>query len=190
MLNNGQSIGNPTRGYKLNFSPGISDVVHEFCGNHNISGAECPLCLKPSIRLLSLDARDSRLNVDFARFASIPLLYCWTCRVPYGEFVYKVLSDGGVQIISVPTKDPRMDEFGPAGPYDGYTGQFPLSRVSLEPLSDAEQEQLVAMQMPGAETDYDAYFGHQIGGFPFYSQSAESVMSELQKRNAADCVHL
>jgi hypothetical protein len=134
---NSRSNGNPEWGYKLNFSPAGSEVLHEFCGEHNISGAVCPNCDKPLLRPLSLDAKDPVLNFDEARHPIVHLLYCWTCSIPYGEFSYRIGEDGSVKILQVPPRKPDS-EFGPEGPYDGYTGVFRNCHVALQPLSETD----------------------------------------------------
>jgi hypothetical protein len=163
---NEQSKGNPEWGYKLNFSPAISDILHDFCGKDEIAGAVCPNCDKPLLRLLSLYSEDPLLNFDRNRHPSVHLLYCWTCSIPYGEFSYEINRDGSVKILKVPPRQPGT-ELGPGGPYDGYTGLFPVRRVALQPLSEAQQQELRARQTEDAPDDIDAYFGHQVGGYPF-----------------------
>ncbi len=170
---NVQSKGNPEWGYKLNFSPTPSELLHDFCGRHDINGAVCPNCNKPLLRLLSLSARDRALNFDDARHPVVHLLYCWTCSIPYGEFSYQINRDGSVEILEVPPRQPKA-EFGPEGPYDGYTGLFPHRDVSLQPLSDTQQKELEARQREGAQDNFDAYFGHQVGGYPFIYNPCKS----------------
>jgi hypothetical protein len=127
--NNAQSKGTPEVGHWLNFSPNTTDILHDFCGPHDIAGALCPNCNKPLMRLLSLYAKDERLGFDPVRQAVVHLLYCWTCSVPFGEFSYKVGSDGSVEVLQVPPRQPEM-EFGQEGPYESlrrlYTS-FPAS---------------------------------------------------------------
>jgi len=162
---NAQSKGNPEWGHKLNFSPAKTDVLHDFCGAHHIDGADCLNCSKPLLRLLSLHAADPALNFDRSHHPTVHLLYCWTCSIPYGEFSYQINADGSIKLLEVPPRQPAS-EFGPDGPYDGYTGQFPLCQVSLQPLSESEQRQLLARQAEGAEDDIDVYHNHQVGGYP------------------------
>jgi hypothetical protein len=158
--------GIPEWGYKLDFSPATSQVLHEFCGQHEIPGAVCPNCNKPLLRLLSLHSKDPLLDFDCKRHPSVHLLYCWTCSIPYGDFSYEINSDGSVKLLEIPRRQPES-EFGPEGPYDGYTGVFPAHHVALKPLSDAEQQRLKARQGEDAPDDIDTYFGHQVGGYPF-----------------------
>jgi len=156
---NGQSIGNPEWGYKLNFSPTDGLVYHDFCGPHNIAGAACPHCEKPLLRLLTLNSLDTKLNLDPARHPMVHLLYCWTCSIPFDEFTYRINSDGGIKILQTPPRKGPDIEFGPQGPYDGYTGVFKGFKVSLEPLPENIHEELLAGE--------GAFNGHQIGGHPF-----------------------
>jgi len=162
---NAQSKGNPEWGYKLDFSPSPSAVLHAFCGEHTIHGANCPNCNKPLLRLLSLNAADRVLNLDAARHPRVHLLYCWTCSIPYGEFSYRIGRDGSVTVLSVPPRKPDS-EFGPEGPYDGYTGIFRRAEVALEPLSENEQQILEARHPADGEEPEEPYFGHQVGGYP------------------------
>ena len=155
---NEQSKGDPERGYKLNFSPSSSEHQHDFCGENNIRGAICPNCNKPLLRLLSLNGSDPVLHFDPNRYPAVHLLYCWTCSIPYGEFSYQIEPDGGVKLIAVPPRQPES-EFGPEGPYDGFTGLF-------QPLSDTAQEQLEGRHAENAPDDCDVYFGHQVGSYP------------------------
>lgn len=162
---NGQSKGNPEWGYKLNFSPSASGHQHDFCGPHDIRGAICSNCNKPLLRLLSLSASDPVLNFDPTSYPVVHLLYCWTCSIPYGEFSYQIDRDGGVKLVEIPPRQPES-EFGPEGPYDGFTGLFPAHRVALEPLTDTEQEALETRQAEDGYDNSDLYFGHQVGGYP------------------------
>lgn len=163
-----QPPGDPDWGYRLNFDPPPSAIVHEFCGENRIVGAKCPHCEKPLLRILSLNAEDAVLNVDPEKTPMVHLLYCWTCGIPYGEFSYKNNFDGSVTLVKVP---PQYDDaFGLDGPYDGYTGEFALRQVSLEPLDQENQEEYRTLwETPGADAvdmglDISS---HQIGGYPF-----------------------
>jgi hypothetical protein len=171
MEGDSQSRGNPEWGYLLDFSPAAADVLHDFCGSHAITGAECPHCHKPLLRLLSLDAKDTRLNLDAARHPLVHLLYCWTCSIPFGEFSYKIKSDGSVELLQAPPRQGPKVEHGEAGPYDGYTGVFPHQRVALRPISDDAQRRLTEFQTDQSvydESEDDLFEPrHQIGGFPF-----------------------
>jgi hypothetical protein len=62
----GTLLANPEQGFWLNFQPGKSEPVHEFCGPNEIESARCPNCAKPLLRILSLSAADSRLNLALA----------------------------------------------------------------------------------------------------------------------------
>jgi hypothetical protein len=151
-----QPNGIPKRGYLLDFLPTPDQVQHEFCGIHNIEGGTCPNCKKPLLRLLSLSARDPVLSIDPAKTPVVHLVYCWTCSIPYGQFSYKVNPDESIDLIQVPERDEY--EFGSAGPYDGYTGIYPLRKVRLVPA-----EELAAMRDENEREDP----AHQIGGDPF-----------------------
>ena len=165
---NSQPDGNPKHGYVLNFSPEGDAVKHEFCGTHQIRGAVCPNCNKPLLRILSLNANDNVLDLNAAKTPVVPLLYCWTCSIPYGEFSYKISPDGSIEIAQIPERQPDS-EFGPEGPYDGYTGNYPLRRISLEPMADDDDAKLdQARKEEEDDSDSDLFEPrHQIGGSPF-----------------------
>jgi hypothetical protein len=165
---NSQPDGDPKHAYILNFSPMAGAVQHDFCGSHDIRGATCPNCNKPLLRILSLHARDHVLNLDQTKTLVVPLLYCWTCSIPYGEFSYEVNVDGTIEIVQIPERQPDS-EFGLEGPYDGYTGAYPLQTVALEPMSDVDDAKLATARQDGEYDSDDDLFEprHQIGGSPF-----------------------
>jgi len=166
--NNFQPIGDPERGYVLNFAPNPAQAQHAFCGEHSIAGAWCPHCDKPLLRVLSLDARDPALNLDAEQMPFVHLLYCWTCSIPYGEFSYRCRPDGSVELLKVPLRMPDV-ELGP-DVYEGYTGRFPLSHVSLEPLEQSLHDALAkhwasTEAVDSVEEGFEPI--HQVGGYPF-----------------------
>jgi len=166
--NNSQPNGNPEHGYVLNFLPENDAVQHEFCGAHQIGGAVCPYCNKPLVRILSFNAIDPALDLNQDEMPFVPLLYCWTCSIPYGEFSYKIKPDGSIEIVQIPERQPDS-EFGLEGPYDGYSGIYPLRFVSLQPMNDDDDAKL-ALARVDAEYDHDGDLfepRHQVGGSPF-----------------------
>jgi len=161
-----QSSGMPETGYWFNFFPPPDTCSHEFCGSNTVSGAQCPNCDKPLLKLASFSASDPALILDPTQTPSMPLLYCWTCAIPYGEFHYKILPDGSIEILKY--LESYEGAFGLGGPYDGYTGEFRAKTFSLEPQSDEEQQSLRS-RFEGAEDDLPDeldYPRHQVGGFP------------------------
>ena len=165
--NEEQSKGEPEWGYWLNFAPKDGEVVQQFCGVNEIVGAECPNCGRGLVRVMSLDAKDSRLNLDLERHPVVHLLYCWTCGIPFEEFAYRVNGDGSVELLRVAGRMPGV-ELGAAGPYRGYTGVFAARRVSLEALSAEGQEKLKARFAGEKVEDPGGLLGlhHQVGGYP------------------------
>jgi len=155
---------NPEHGYVLNFSPDANGVQHQFCGTHEIRGAACPNCNKPLLRILSLNAKDRVLNLDESKTPFVHLLYCWTCSIPYGDFSYRVNSDGSIEMLQIPERQPDS-EFGLEGPYDGYTGLYPAQRVTLEPMKGVDDAKLAVARKEGEYDSDDPR--HQIGGSPF-----------------------
>ena len=158
----------PAQGYWLDFAEGGGGPTHEFGGAHQVPGSECPTCHKPLLRLLTLDSTDKRLNLSTFVAPRVHLLYCWTCSIPYGDFCYELLQDGGVNILSCKVGDPGA--FGPDGPYDGYPGVFPGRLVTLKPLTEEEQRAIHEKQHEDIDVpDEFSYVEdprHQIGGDP------------------------
>jgi hypothetical protein len=175
---NKQSSGMPETGYRLNFSPPPGAFTHEFCGSNAVPGAQCPNCEKPLLKLASFSASDSALILDPARFATLPLLYCWTCALPYGEFQYKIHPDGSVGILKY--LESCDGAFGPDGPYDGYTGEFRAIAFNLERQSDEEQR-LLRLRFEGTEDDLPGELAdprHQVGGFPMIYNPQTDICSQ------------
>lgn len=163
---NTQSEGNPATGYWLKFAPCSDAILHELCGPNTISGADCPNCGKPLLKLAVFSPADPALNLNSARIPSLPLLYCWTCAIPYGEFRYSIHTNGSVRILTF--LDSYEEAFGPDGPYDEYTGQFPSTSFCLERQSEEEQRSLRA-RSEGLEEELPSgldFPRHQVGGDP------------------------
>lgn len=167
----GQPKGTPEWGYRLNFSPEPTDILHDFCGQHDIAGASCPNCKKPLLRLLSLYAKDGRLHINPDSTPVVHLLYCWTCSIPFGEFSYRLGADGSVELLKVPAR--YQYEHGPEGPYDGYTGIFQNRRVSLQPMS-AEEQQRLEQRFVDDSVDVDPSEWHQVGGYPVINNPSKT----------------
>jgi hypothetical protein len=179
--NEDQAAGIPEWGYWLDFSPAPDAIQHDFCGSHNISGANCPNCSKPLLRILSLLTADPALRPELSKTPVIHLLYCWTCSIPYDLFSYKLNLDGSVELIEVPSPQTDVVDFGPGGPYDGYTGAFQLQRICLQPQSANEYAQLRKSWAGDSDETEGALFEprHQIGGYPF--------IYNPQKRHCPKC---
>jgi hypothetical protein len=166
-------------GHWLNFDPEPSETAHQFCGTNDTQGANCPTCFKPLLRILSLSAMDARLHIDPAQTEVIHLFYCWTCSIPYGIFSYRIKQDGTVELLEVP---PTWESaFGPEGPYENYTGQFPLRKVGLRPLTEEEEQQQEA-----AQSDDDLACDlmpqkHQIGGLPVIANPQQIICPVCSK---------
>jgi hypothetical protein len=186
MTINEQSVGNPTHGYSLDFDPPPGAHQHDFCGSHNITGAVCPYCEKPLLRMMSLSSADPVLNFPTSNASHVHLLFCQTCSIPFGEFSYKINPDGSVALLKVPERNEDM-EFGMAGPYDGYTGNFRLHKVSLVALDNALQSRMETRfnQETEDEDDLEDPLApmHQVGGFPFiynpYKMTCPSCKKEM-----------
>ena len=180
-ISNEQLQSNPEWGLWLNFNPESSEIVHQFCGPHEIQGATCPDCSKPLLRLISLSATDPRLNLDPAKTSVVHLLYCWTCSIPYGVFSYRLQPNGNVELLELPAR--WETAFGPGGPYDGYTGIFPSKTVSLIRLSELEQEKQRAAQSDN-DLSLDLFDPkHQVGGFPVIANPQEIICPVCSKQS-------
>jgi len=178
---NKQSDSTLATGYWLNFAPPSGANLHEFCGPNTIAGAMCPNCAKTLLKLAVLSAADSALELDPARTPSLPLLYCWTCAIPYGEFRYSIRADGSVEILTF--LDSYKDAFGPDGPYDGYTGQFPPRSFCMEPQS-GEEMQLLRARAEGIEEDLPEDLEcprHQVGGYPMIYNPQSDTCPRCEK---------
>ena len=177
-----QPVGDPEWGYSLNFNPGASDALHDFCGENDIAGASCPNCKRPLTRLLSLYAKDPALNLDQERLAVVHLLYCWTCSIPFGDFSYKIEKHGSVKILNLPARQPDS-EHGLEGPYDGYRGTFPHRKVSLASIDAEDQLKLrQRWQSTGTETDDGLDEPrHQVGGYPFIYNPVRTQCPECSR---------
>jgi len=165
-------------GYWLAFGLEVEDSPHQFCGENLIDGANCPACKKPLLRLLSLKANDARLHLGHPEFPFIHLLYCWTCSIPFGHFVYQMQRTGGVELLS--WESDYQWAFGTDGPYEGYTGLFPGQAVGLICISEEENRKMQLYVEKGIESpvEGDRYlYGprHQIGGSPLIFNAEGSI---------------
>jgi hypothetical protein len=157
----------PKRGYFLIPAPGDSlrSYRHALCGveRHNI----CPNCRRPLLRVLTLDTRDPRLELNTTTVGSLPLplLFCWRCNVSQGPFYYRLLSEPLVELLIYNRGGVEADF-----PYPDYPDYFPESPVTLAAIPPDVQERLVKINE--GEID-DMQLGrprHQIGGIPYLFQ--------------------
>ena len=79
----------------------------------------------------------------------------------------------GIALWKTPAPPAYEYAFGAEGPYEGYTGTFPLRTVGLVQLTDSEHQRQLA-----AQSDADLALGlspqnHQIGGFPVIANAQE-----------------
>jgi hypothetical protein len=173
----------PRLGYWLNFTPEGDEVQHRFGGTPEFAGAGCPRCQRPLLRLLSLDTRDQALELKSPEVPYLHLLYCWTCSIPFGPFSYRLSLDGSVDLLEVPERIVEL-EHGLEGPYDGYTGVFPLQHVSLVPQS-AKQRTVLERHWKSHSDDTDSVLfepRHQVGGHPFIYNREERSCVECHGR--------
>lgn len=73
--------------------------------------------------------------------------------------------------------------FGPSGPYDGYTGHFPLKKIGLRPLiEDEHRRQVDARLNDDIAREVQAVQKHQVGGLPVITNPEEFVCPACSKR--------
>lgn len=169
----------PSAGYWL--VPAVGDAAndrafrHTFCGQHDLRGGHCPVCDKPLLRFLELDARDPRIEVDSSRFRSIPLLYCWTCEVGRDVFSYRIVADDIIEIVHM-YRGERQKDF----PYEEYPTFFDTADVWLSPIS-VEDQSIIRTQNRPNDDDWSIFKlrgwlthpNHQIGGEPLLLQGLD-----------------
>ncbi|MGI4788572.1 MAG: hypothetical protein ACRYFS_06950 [Janthinobacterium lividum] len=158
--------------------------AHQFCGSHNISGADCPNCRKPLLRFFGLDTRDSRLLLQEPLFSTLPLLFCWTCNISQEMLFYRV-RDNAVELLQFGLSGVQTDF-----PYEDYPLFFPGAALVLDAVTLEDQSLLTrlnnrfdagenATEILGEHRDL-WNVRHQVGGEPFLTQD----MAEI---NCLDC---
>jgi hypothetical protein len=165
------------QGYFLHQDPLASGDGHACCGPCTIRGAVCPNCSAPLLQFVNFDLRDPRLGLSTFRARHLPLLFCWRCPLAQEPFAYRLLEDGGVDLIACGIGEPEIDF-----PYPDYPAAFPAAKFGLVPLTDAQQA-TVADLNAGAISDQKLVDGllldvprHQIGGEPYLVQPGMGAM--------------
>lgn len=127
------------QGYWVQYADSQSgEYGHCFCGPNRVSGAWCPTCRKPLLRILSLDTSDPRLGLMDCGLSSLPLLYCWTCEIAWDQFFYQVQPpEGTVHLLKFASGS--MPEGHYREPYVPYPDSFPETPVRLVPLTNDQQ---------------------------------------------------
>jgi hypothetical protein len=127
----------PRQGYFVEYksSDTIPSPTHLFCGEHHVTGAWCPNCDKPLVRLLELSTEDQRLELSNWRHLAVPLFYCWTCNMAHSPLQYQLLRDGEIRLL-------LFAEGGAVGdhPYNDYPRFFPGALAQLVPVSGQDQD--------------------------------------------------
>jgi hypothetical protein len=178
----GPPPGLPAQGFSLDFRGG-DRYQHTFCGPHDIAGAGCPNCRKPLLRLLSLDTSDPRLRLGRPGFASLHLLYCWTCAIPSDQLVYRLRPGSAVELLYFGRGRGLADL-----PYAGYPEYFSGRPVTLRPLSRRRQDLLrvfnaasILAPTPGEERLLEPR--HQVGGEPYLIEPLKDVLCQVCSRH-------
>ena len=152
--------------------PPTSDMLHRFCGAHEASGAECPNCRRPLLRILEIDARDERLGLP-VELGRLPLFFCWRCNLAQKPLQYRVLGAHSIELL----------DWGEGGveedfPYEGYPEHFSEQGIELSPVG-AEESALVQNLNLGRVDPWSLEASqresihrprHQIGGEPWLAQ--------------------
>jgi len=178
----------PTEGYFLDLESSASRYDHVFCGEHDITGAVCPNCKKPMLRMMSLDTRDPRLDLTDLGVPWAHLLFCWTCNLAQGETSYELCSDGGIRFLAFRGGGVE-DDF----PYTDYPVAFPGKRFELDPVPEHVRSTLAAVHLGEVDEweDLDESARsfckpmHQIGGQPYFMQGAPSALCPTCSRPMA-----
>lgn len=146
---------------------------HRFGGQHQIAGAECPLCGLPLIRYLELDTSDPRLNLQGLGVERLPLLFCPRCPVATEtELSYQLLGDNQIRIVQYTPKEAVSNYTYPATDYPDF---YPERWANLLPMPEVLQllfrlynrgyiDDEIGKVAP--EWDYELYPQHQVGGEP------------------------
>ena len=159
---------------------------HYYCGIHDAHGVECPNCKKPLLRFLSLDTRDPRLELSDCPFKALPLLFCWTCKIAYDVFSYKILENNSIAIINY-----RKGLIGNNFPYEDYPDHFREKPIILVPIKEEIQDFLKnlndkAYSSSKYKKEHRDFFipQHQIGGEPLMLEPllAQLKCSQCKKR--------
>lgn len=173
------------QGYFIRFGKkhGETNFKHYFCGRHNIKSATCPNCQKPLLRFVKFDLSDERLHLQNSSLGELSLFFCWTCQLSQGNFFYRCLDKGEIEILEYEKGD-GWDDF----PYENYPDWFPGSSVELVELSPLEQEILIGLnaerlsawttEQLKPELDEPS---HQLGGEPYL------VQKELRPLDCPQC---
>ena len=161
-----------------------TDHQHYFCGQNYISGAWCPNCNKPLLRLLLIDASDFRLHLEIDTITKVPLLYCWTCSISQNFFSYQIIDDNRVVLISFNEGEPETDF-----PYNNYPVWFPGASMSLVEIPPDAQNMIYEMnrgliKYSLARKKYPDLITarHQIGGEPLLMQRNPDYQEDKSQR--------
>lgn len=166
------------KGYFIRYSanPGsIDNPANYFCGEHNVSGADCPNCNKKLLRLFSFDAHEFPVDRLSFPFSTVGLFFCWTCNISQGDFYYKYLDDDEIKILQY-EKDGVVTDF----PYELYPEYFPESHIEFVEIDENVQQAVSKLNL-GVEDEinFDKQMRdlivpkHQFGGEPYLIQPDE-----------------
>jgi hypothetical protein len=175
----------PKKGYRLaKVSLDNRSFCHHLCGPTTLRQAISPNSGRSLLCLLSLDTKDTRLELDFSPEPRIELLYSWTCAIPEGDFFYRICS-GSVDIISF-RSGPGYADF----PFANYPDSFPEIPVNLLEVSSEEEftARLLNKKRDFATRSKYKEFSipyHQIGGEPVFVQDYVAMVCPICKEEMA-----
>jgi len=168
----------PPQGYFVKYSNRAFqqfEYQHFFCGTHKVTGAWCPNCDKPLLRLLTLCTADPLLGLVYCPLSQLPLFFCFTCRIQEESFYY-LLENNEIVLLKYGQGETQWGI-----PYEDYPTFFPEAPARLIRMPNEVQvlfklfnrgiiswpEMENATPELALEADRPQ---HQIGGEPFLSQ--------------------
>lgn len=145
---------------------------HIFCGQNKVHGALCPNCNKPLLKYLSIDTRDDIVKNNFGDIKYLHFLFCWTCNIAQGDFVYQIIPPNEIRILNY-KKGGLVLDF----PYEDYPLFFPERKVGFKQIDEIYQQLIVDINREKKDIyDYIEEYPdigavkHQVGGEPMLIQ--------------------
>jgi hypothetical protein len=163
----------------------LGPFAHRVGGGSAIHGAWCPSCDKPLFRFLTLDLSDPRLPLPIES-PELPLLYCMQCPLSWYPFVYRIVREDAVDIVSA-----FRGVIEPDGSYQDWyrtLGDFlpevPVELIAMPAgLSDAIERLDKGIDLDADQFLYNESIGrrpclgvdamNQVGGRPFRIQKVD-----------------
>jgi len=115
--------------------------AHVFCGEQSLRGGRCPNCAAALLLYARFDARDARLELAELGLPELPCLFCWRCELAQAEFQYRLLADGGLEILRC-AHGAVQEDF----PYANYPDHFPRGGFRMVVPSREELDALARVR--------------------------------------------